>query len=373
MAFFVQKASKHLPSTELVCIRAVFQGGLTLFGMSILPAKSDAQGSKGRALIKFPFGGTPEIRRVVLARGAVGGFGFVVYYYTMSALPLGDAVALVSLKSILTVICGWLFLGEALKPTHLIAAFSSVTGAMLIARPTFLFGVDEDWHGAALQKARPLGYFTAMLGACCGTAVFLLIRRSGKLGVHTLQLMISWAMFGIMFSVLFGKFLCGPGRLMGDIDGGEWRLLDSKEVWWDVFAVCILGSGAHFFMNYAVRIAPAGLSSIVKSSEMVWAYIWQVLLFHQVPSGLTVVGVLMICGSLVTIAVQKMFDEKSMAAMSAGEGTRLVEGNREKEYTTGDEEEVDVEMHEHRIIETGSNYEGMRPAGSGSSLTALLS
>lgn len=376
MGLFVQRASSRLPSTQIVFMRAIFQGTLTLVGMVFLPAQSDAQGVKGRALIRSPFGGTRQVRNVVIARGAVGGFGFVSFYYTMSALPLGDAVALVSLKSVFTVIAGWLILGEVLKPSHFCAAIASVTGATLIARPTFLFGYDDEFHGAAMRKARPLGYLTAMLGACCGTAVFLLIRKCGRLGAHTLQLMISWAVFGIVFGLLFGKILCGPGKPLGDIDGGDWGMPDSKALWHDVLAVCIFGLTAHFLLNFSARIAPAGLSSVVKSSEMVWAYLWQTLYFHQTPSVLTITGVLLICCSLVTIAIQKMADERNVTPAATGvvnEGTSLmIDGDETDSYTA---EAGDAQMHEPNNEEMQINCRNAYPAKtvSQSSLTALVS
>lgn len=41
-----------------------------------------------------PLGTTPAMRKVVILRGVIGGFGFVNYYYTLSTLPLGDATTL---------------------------------------------------------------------------------------------------------------------------------------------------------------------------------------------------------------------------------------------------------------------------------------
>ena len=141
MGYFVQRTTilSGIPSTELVCIRAAFQGFLTVPVMSRIPASTEAQGGpayqsgKGRPLILSPFGGTPEVRRVVVARGAVGGFGFVMFYYTLSALPLGDATALLSLKSVLTVLGGGMFLGETIRASHAGAAVASAAGAFLIA------------------------------------------------------------------------------------------------------------------------------------------------------------------------------------------------------------------------------------------------
>ena len=204
---------------------------------------------------------------------------------------------------------------------------ASAAGAFLIARPSFLFGIDDfggggsgegeegtDTPHAPTFQAQSLGYVTAAVGACCGAAVFVLIRRSGKLGAHTLQLMMSWAVFGMFFGLLFGLVLCGPGRPLGNVDGGPWIVPPDAYAWGSILGACVFGSAANALLNYAGRIAPAGLSSIVKSSEMVWSYLLQAWLFDAVPTAQTLVGVVLICGGLVVIAIQRRVDERGVAA-----------------------------------------------------------
>jgi hypothetical protein len=58
-------------------------------------------------------------------------------------------------------------------------------------------------------------------------------------------------------------------------------------------------------MNYAVRHAPAGLSSIVRSSGILWSYLLEVLVFRQLPQLWTILGVSLIVGSLAIVAVEK--------------------------------------------------------------------
>ena len=87
MGYFFQQTNilSGIPSTNLVRLCVDFQGSLTVLGMSHIPASIKAQGrptyrfGKGRPLILSPFSGTPKVRRVVVYRGAVGGFGFVIF------------------------------------------------------------------------------------------------------------------------------------------------------------------------------------------------------------------------------------------------------------------------------------------------------
>lgn len=312
MATFVKlAASTGLPSTELVFLRASFQSLFVLCCMVFCKAKTEAEGgrvadsSRQRSvLLRTPFGGKPEVKRVVLLRGVIGSLGFINFYYTMSALPIGDAISLLSLYPILTIAVAWFFLDEPIQILQVLAAFASVVGAILISRPTFMFQSEDVDNATASTEIDPLGYVTAIFGSCCASAVVVLIRKAGKIGAHTLQLLFSWCTFGILLSLLFG---IGSGIKGGD---SSWRMPSSRMAWGYVFGVCAFGTIAHFILNYAARLAPAGLSSIARASDIGYGYLWEVLVFKQKPCASTLIGVVLIVLSLVGIAIQKTNDER---------------------------------------------------------------
>jgi drug/metabolite transporter (DMT)-like permease len=234
-----------LPSTELVFARGIFQGGLVLLGLYV------CRDPKGQRLIKHPFG-TGAARTLVWMRGIIGGAGFLLDYHCMSVLPLGDAITLMSLYPIVTIILARIFLGEEIRPMHVVVTVASVVGAVFIAQPTFLFG-------GGTGDAPTLGYITGLLGSLCLASILILIRKAGTIGVHTFQLLLSWAVMGTLFSVVFGPL------------EGTWKLPSNTTIWWYTFGVCSVGAGAHFMLNYAGRLAPAGLVSVVRASDIVWA------------------------------------------------------------------------------------------------------
>ena len=59
-------------------------------------------------------------------------------------------------------------------------------------------------------------------------------------------------------------------------------------------------------LNYAGRIAPAGLVSVVRASDIVWAYGFEIFIFLQQPNKFTWIGVVLVLGSLVAIGVEKV-------------------------------------------------------------------
>jgi len=289
---FVKLAHQDdLPSTELVFSRGIFQGGLVLFGLII------CRDPKGRRLINHPFGNSNEAKKLVWMRGIIGGAGFLLDYYSMSVLPLGDAMTLMSLYPFITIIFARIFLQEEIRTLHIITTVASVSGAVFISQPTFLFG------GGKRENVK--GYVAGLLGSCCLASILILIRKAGKIGVHTFQLLLSWALFGVGFSVV-----CGPYE-------GNWKWPSSAVVWWYVFGVCVVGAGAHFLLNYAGRLAPAGIVSVVRASDILWAYCFEITIFVQRPNFWTWIGVILILGSLVAIGIEKIQDNKSSLQISS--------------------------------------------------------
>ena len=260
----------------------------------------------GQLLIQQPFGSENVRLVVIIIRGIVGGLGFILYYYTISVLPLGDAVTLLSLSPVITVLAAAFVLNETIRISHVLACLASLIGSIFLARPSFLFGGDN-LEGVMATKSSA-GYLTGFLGAACGAAVYILIRRAGKGGVHTLQLLFSWSTFGFLYSFAFGMLI---PMVLGK--GNTFILPPTTASWMYITGACISGSMGHFLMNYAGRHAPAGLGSITRSSGIMWSYLLEVLVFHQVPRISTIFGVTLIVASLVIIAVEKHQGDSSRA------------------------------------------------------------
>ena len=253
------------------------------------------QDNDGMKQIHHPFG-SKEQRTIVIARGLFGGFGLLLYFYTISALPLGDAQTMLSLNPVVTVLVAAPLLGEPLLRTHLIAAAASVIGSILLAQPSLLFGSDgdemEELDDDGTSKTN-WGYLTGLLGSCVGAGVYILIRKAGEVGAPTLSLLLSWCVFSLIYSSI----------LLSATTGLIWP--SSGLIWFYAFMACSFGSLGHLMMNYAGRLAPAGLAAIIRSSGILWSYVIDILVFQTIPKWLTVLGVSLILISLSIIAIEK--------------------------------------------------------------------
>lgn len=304
MGTLVKLSSQYsFPSTELVFYRAVFQGVFVVIYMMRNRAEEKEDGVEPRRLIEIPLGTRDQIL-VVLGRGFMGGLNFIVKFYSILALPLGDAITLFSLHPIITVLMANIFLGEKIRRTHMFSAVASFTGAVLMAGPSFLFA-DREMEDE-VEGVNKLGYLTAILGSFFAASVLVLIRKAGKMGVHTSQLLFSFSLCGGGIALLVGM------TLGLRVEGG-WIAPPSTKAAWLAIALCGVGAIGQLLLNYAGRFAPAGLGSIARSSDIVWGYILEVLVFGQIPSWTTFGGVTLILVALITVSYEKYIDEQMNA------------------------------------------------------------
>ena len=132
-----------------------------------------------------------------------------------------------------------------------------------MAGPTFLVKDDGEVEEEPVDK---LGYLTAVLGSFCAAGVLILIRKAGKLGVYTSQLLFSFTVFG-------GALALFLGMTIGLNFEGMWIAPPSSRIYWLLFGMCSIGSIGQLMLNFAGRFAPAGLGSIARSSDIIWGYI----------------------------------------------------------------------------------------------------
>ena len=328
-SFFNNESTSLLSKTHKKCAYVDASSNKKAETSSMSEAKKSS--SRDR-IIQHPFGNTPTIRNIVLLRGIIGGFGFLNYYYTLSTLPLGDATTLLSLYPIVTIFLARFALGEPIKTSQVMASVLSAVGACLICRPSFLFG-DEPGDGDDVQPRPPtFGYITALLGALCASCVIVLIRKAGNVGAHTLQLLFSWVVFGVTFSLIAG-FIAAGGLHQHTSQHAlhqQWHL-PTKDEFLPILGICITGSCGHFLLNYAAKLAPATVGALVKSSDIGWAYLWQIVVLGQEPERLTWWGALCVCCSLILVVlarnegnVKKNGTEKTIQRNNTNEGHILL-------------------------------------------------
>lgn len=121
---FTKLAGARLPFLEVVWVRAAL--GLVFTLWLLRRAGAVTLGNR---------------RGLLLARGLFGFSAMALSFYGYMHLPLGEATVLFFLNPVFVAILAALFLGEGLNRDSMLCVLAGLGGALLIAKPSFLFGL----------------------------------------------------------------------------------------------------------------------------------------------------------------------------------------------------------------------------------------
>jgi drug/metabolite transporter (DMT)-like permease len=226
-------------------------------------------------------------------RGFSGASTFIlkVLAVGLGASP-GDVAALGSINTVVAAMLGRVFLGEPLGWAHGCAVGLSVSGAVLVSQPSFLF--ESSTEGGAPW----LGYIMAALAGFTQACVFISVRKSESvsLWLHLLS--------PVPFLTL--GFVSLPLTPLVD-DLSMKRLEQSPlEGVGIVFVLLFLHAVAALSNSTASKLCPAALSATVNtSSSMIFGYLAQTLLFDDVPNLVTICGATLMLSAIVIMAVAR--------------------------------------------------------------------
>jgi len=285
--------------TELILIRSSGQAILLTFPLSyfqkisLLPPKS--------------------ARRLVALGGIITSLGSLCYFKALQCLLIGDAITLFSIYPAVTVGFSIPLLGEKLTVNITIAVLLSIAGAVCILQPNFLFGNGTWTNSGDTSDCEEFGYVVAVVGSFCGGLLLIIIKMIGN-STHIVHLLFSQFIFQALMCILL------------HIIDTDWVLPDEDEMW-DILLVILFGSVGHLMMNYAGTICHAGAGSIMRSTDVIWAYVWQITVFDVLPDPLAVIGAVLVLlsGLVVGLAKEKKvelgymtMDEKETPGASEG-------------------------------------------------------
>jgi len=245
---------------------------------------------------------------LLLFRGFIGFFGIFGIYYSLQYLSLSDATVLTFLVPMCTAISGALFLGEKISYREAFAGLVSLVGVVLIARPTAIFGsanhpvlVDSATESQTItspvekgtQTERLIAVGVALIGVFGATGVYTTIRAIGK-RAHPLHSLTFYSSMSIVVSIV-GMIVTKttvvvPTRI-------DWLAL--------LLMIGIFGFVAQVLLAMALQRETAGRSSLAIYTQIVFATIFEKIVFDVVPSALSIIGTLLIIVSAIYVVLTK--------------------------------------------------------------------
>lgn len=235
----------------------------------------------------------PKGRRIMLLlRSFVGTTGLMLSFYAFRHMPLADASVIVFSVPVFVAIFARIFLKEPCGMFNVISVCLTLIGVVLITRPPLLFGhsvpslasddtADSDVWGAVAA-------FSATL---FGANAYVLLRALK--GLHFSVIMTNFGSFALVQTLLVTWGLgvicmprCGFDRLL-------------------VVLLALFSFGGQILLTLALQMEQAGPVAIARSADIVFAFIWQVLFFHEVPNQYSIGGAILVISSVVLTGFRK--------------------------------------------------------------------
>ncbi|EPR31488.1 protein of unknown function DUF6 transmembrane [Alkalidesulfovibrio alkalitolerans DSM 16529] len=257
----IKTLGQTLPFMEIVFFRGLWGVGLSLFMMR-----------------RAGVAGAGRRKGLLLTRGLLGFLTMSGSFYSLTVLSLSDAITLYYLHPVFAAVFSSMLGRERFFGRTALALVISLAGALCIARPAFLFGL----NGPAPD---PLGVAAALVSAVCGGAVLVSLHELGRTE-HPLVPTLWVSVCAVSLS------LAGALPVWRWPVGWEWLL---------IAGIGVLTQRAQLDMTRGLAIEPAGRASVVGYSQIILAGIWGAALFAETPHWSFYPGAaLIILGSLVS-------------------------------------------------------------------------
>uniref|UniRef100_A0A8C0GZ90 Solute carrier family 35 member G1 n=1 Tax=Chelonoidis abingdonii TaxID=106734 RepID=A0A8C0GZ90_CHEAB len=270
------KKIEDVHSVEISAFRCVFQMAFVLPGL--IYYKTGFLGPKGKRVFLF-------------FRGFLGSGAMILLYYAFQVMPLADATVITFSSPVFTSLLAWIFLKEKYSLWDLLFTLFTITGVVLIARPPFLFG--SSITGIEGNYTNHLkGTIAAVVSAVSTASTFVILRKMGKSVSYFLS---------IWYYAVIGLIECIVALFVID----EWTLPYCGTDRLLLILIGLLGLGGQIFITKALQIEKAGPVAIMKTMDVVFAFILQILFLNHLPTWWTVGGALCVVASSSGTAIRK--------------------------------------------------------------------
>jgi drug/metabolite transporter (DMT)-like permease len=263
MSMLVKLASEHVPTGEIVLVRAV----ITLAISYVMVKRAELS----------PWGNE---RGKLVVRGLLGFAALGCYYFALARLPLADATTLHFTQPLLTSLLAWWLLGERIGWAAAFAVACGLAGVVLVVHP----GVPLD------SGADAVGVAIALVSATFSAFAYVTVRQLAKTE-HALVI------------VFYFPLIATPLALPWALASWVWP---TPTEWLLLVGIGVATQLGQVFLTMGLMIERAGRATAVGYVQICFAVVWQLVIFGQMPGLGTLLGAaLIIAGTLAVSATAK--------------------------------------------------------------------
>ena len=233
--------------------------------------------------------------KFIITRAFFGAIGGIFKYWAAEEMDYGDSVSLGSLAPIFAALFSRVLWKEKLSIFTLVALFIGVTGIVLVAKPTFLFGIFME---SQENEFDPVMKLVPIAGSIIYGFAFSCMRKVGtEVSPILVSLLVSIIVVpdGIIFQLIYEEEFVLPGCFT------------------DRIVICVAGFGlcvALLLLNRGLALEKSGPGVLIRNLDIVVAYGIQVVFFNSIPDVMSICGAVLVISSAVIVTANKLFFEK---------------------------------------------------------------
>jgi drug/metabolite transporter (DMT)-like permease len=193
-------------------------------------------------------------------------------------MPLADATVIFYTNPVFVGIWAALFLGERLHRIDVLGAVASLVGVALIARPTFLFGGESPLEFTEVAVALTAAFVASM--------AYTLVRKLGQ--TEEPIVVVFW--FPLVATPVLLPFALSTGYVPN---------LPEALI---LFGIGCATQIAQVRMTQGLQLETAARATSMTYLQVVFAFVWGVLLFGEVPTLFTIAGAVVVMGAIFLIS-----------------------------------------------------------------------
>ena len=250
-----------------------------------------------------PLGSKGE-RMALIFRGVFGFLGFALCYVAYRMIPFADASTIVYSAPVYVSVFAFVLLKEECGLFQTFTIGLTITGVLLISKPTFLFGINAGGDSIAESSLRLEGSLAAFLSSLCSAASFVLMRRLQKTPSAVVISIVSiiTIIMGILVLSVIVSFL---KKDIGILARGVGIPETPEEILW-LMANGLCGVFGQLCLTVSLKIEEAGLVSLARTVDILMAFLFQVAFLHsEIVHWTSVAGGVIVCFGVCISAMRR--------------------------------------------------------------------
>jgi drug/metabolite transporter (DMT)-like permease len=215
-------------------------------------------------------------RGKLISRGLLGFGGLTCYYASLAHLPLADATTIQQTVPLTTALLAWWILREHVGWSTAIAIACGLGGVLLIVHPS----------GAGVE---PIGFAFALGAVLCSSFAYVTVRQLARTE-------------NALVIVFYFPLVATPLSI-------PWAVIDwvppSPTEWLLLVAIGVTTQIGQVFLTMGLTVERAGRATSLGYIQVVFAMLWQTVLFDQPPELASIGGAALIVFGTLAVASAK--------------------------------------------------------------------